>query len=190
MYKRQIEGCKNPKSVTILVRSGNKRLADEVERSLNDALNVVKDVIIHPLIVAGGGAPEAEAAAKIREWASKLTGREQLAAIKFAETLESIPLTLAENSGLDVIDIGVKLRAKHKKGNVWAGVECTKGSVSDMLELNIVEPLAVKEQIIKSATEATSMILRIDDVIASTKTSAPAGPPGGCLLYTSPSPRD
>ena len=176
-----IEGCKNPKAVTILIRGGSQRVVDEAERSVHDALMVSKDVLEHPAILVGGGAPEAFAAGKIREWAHTLSGREQLAAEKFAEALEVIPLSLAENAGMDLIDTLTELRAKQSKGSHSIGVDARNGKVADMSALDIVEPLVVKEQIIKSATEAASMILRIDDVIASSKSSGgpPSGPPGG-----------
>jgi len=164
-----IEGCKNPRSVTILIRGGSERVVDEAERSMHDALSVVRDVLIKPKIVAGGGAPEAEAAKVIREWASSLSGREQLAAEKFAEALESIPLTLAENAGLDTIDIEVELKARHAKGEVWAGIDVFEGKIADMYKKEVLEPLIVKEQVIKSATEVAAMILRIDDLIAASK---------------------
>ncbi|PCN50789.1 thermosome subunit [Candidatus Geothermarchaeota archaeon ex4572_27] len=164
-----VEGCKNPRSVTILIRGGSERVVDEAERSLHDALSVVRDVLLKPKIVAGGGAPEAEAAKVIREWASSLSGREQLAAQKFAEALESIPLTLAENAGLDTIDIEVELRSKHAAGEVWAGVDVFEGKVTDMMKKEVYEPLLVKEQIVKAATEVAAMILRIDDLIAASK---------------------
>jgi chaperonin GroEL (HSP60 family) len=140
---------------------------------------VVKDVLEKPAIVAGGGAPEAEVASKLREYSSKLSGREQLAVLKFADALEVIPLTLAENAGMDTIDSQVDFRAKHGQGKKWFGINVRTGKVSDMLGDGVVEPLAVKEQIIRAATEAACMILRIDDVIASGKSKAPAGPPGG-----------
>jgi archaeal chaperonin len=172
-----IEGCKHPKSVTILIRGGSQRVVDEAERSVHDALMVTKDVIEKPAIVAGGGAPEAHVAGKLAEWASTLSGREQLAAQKFSEALEVIPLTLAENAGMDPIDTITELRAKQSKGSKWIGVDARNSKITDMSKLDIVEPLSVKEQIIKSATEVASMILRIDDVIASGKSAG--GPPGG-----------
>ncbi len=172
-----VEGCKNPKAVTILIRGGSQRIVDEAERSLHDALMVVKDVMEKPAVVAGGGAPEAHLAHELREWASKLSGREQLAVQKFAEAIETIPLILAENAGLDPIDTQVELRATHSQGKVWYGISALDGGVSDMYEKNVFEPLAVKEQIVKSATEAACMILRIDDVIAAGKMRAPPGPP-------------
>src|SRR5689334_2086727 len=172
-----IEGCKHPKSVTILIRGGSQRVVDEAERSIHDALMVTKDVIEKPLIVAGGGAPEAYAASKIRDWVSTLTGREQLAAEKYAESLEIIPLTLAQNAGMDPIDAMTDLRAKQSRGSKWTGIDVRSAKIADISKLEILEPLSVKEQIIKSATEAASMILRIDDVIASSKSAG--GPPGG-----------
>ena len=161
-----IEGCKNPQSVTLLIRGGSQRVVDEVDRSIHDALMVVKDVIEKPEIVAGGGAPEAVLASFLRDWSERFEGREQLAINKFAEALEIIPLTIAENAGMDPIDTMVKLRAKQSEGKKWTGIDAKEGKVSDMLSKNIVEPVVVKEQIIKSATEAACMILRIDDVIA------------------------
>jgi len=175
-----VEGCKNPKAVTILVRGGTQRIVDEGERSLHDALMVTKDVIERPAIVAGGGAAEAEAASQVLKWADRLSGREQLAAQKFAEALESIPIALALNAGMDPIDAQVEFRAKHATENgKWFGIEAADGKVKDMYQRQVFEPLAVKLQIIRSATEAASMILRIDDVIAAGKTRAPPGPPGG-----------
>ena len=175
-----VEGCKNPKAVTILVRGGTQRIVDEAERALHDALMVTKDVIERPAIVAGGGAAEAEAASQVLKWADKLSGREQLAAQKFAEALESIPIALALNAGMDPIDAQVEFRAKHATENgKWFGIEAADGKVKDMFQRQVFEPLAVKVQIIRSATEAASMILRIDDVIAAGKSKAPAGPPGG-----------
>ncbi len=174
-----VEGCKNPKAVTILIRGGTQRIVDEAERALHDSIMVTKDVLEKPAVVAGGGAPEAEAAARVLKWAEKLSGREQLAAQKFAEALEVIPLTLASNAGMDPIDAQVELRARHAEGGTWYGVEARDAKVKDMYKEQVFEPLAVKEQIIKSATEAASMILRIDDVIAAGKSKIPPAPPGG-----------
>jgi thermosome len=171
-----VEGCKNPKSVTLLLRGGSQRVVDEVERSVHDAIMVVKDVMENPSIVAGGGAPETYAATKLRSWAKSLEGREQLAAEKFADSLESIPLTLSENAGMDPIDTLTSLRSKQLKGEKWTGIDVMKGKVGNMKTSDIIEPLAVKNQIVSSATEAACMILRIDDVIAIAKS---AGPPGG-----------
>ncbi len=174
-----IEGCKNPKAVTILIRGGTQRIVDEGERSLHDALMVTKDVIEKPRIVAGGGAAEIEAAYQVMKWAEKLSGREQLAAQKFAEALESVPIALAENAGMDPIDAQVEFRSKHAEGLKWFGIDAIAGKIRDMYQREVFEPLAVKEQVIRSATEAASMILRIDDVIAAGKMKAPSGPPGG-----------
>ncbi len=172
-----VEGCKHPKSVTLLLRGGSQRVVDEVERSVHDALMVVKDVIEKPEIVAGGGAPETFAATKLRNWAKSLEGREQLAAEKFADALESIPLTLAENAGMDPIDTLTLLRSKQQKGEKWTGINVMKGRIANMKSSDIIEPLAVKLQIVSASTEAACMILRIDDVIATQKSAG--GPPGG-----------
>ena len=171
-----VEGCKHPKAVTILLRAGSQRVVDEAERSVHDAIMVAKDVMELPLIVAGGGAPETFAASKIRSWAKSLEGREQLAAEKFAEALESIPLSLSENAGMDPIDTLASLRARQSKGSKWIGIDVVKSEVVDMKDRLVVEPLAVKHQIISAAAEAACMILRIDDVIATAKS---AGPPPG-----------
>lgn len=168
-----IEGCKDARSVSLLIRGGSQRVVDEVDRSMHDALMVTKDVIEKPAIVAGGGAPEAYAAAQLKTWADSFDGREQLAVKKFAEALESIPLTIAENAGMDPIDTMATLRARQGQGSKWTGIDARNTEIADMLKKSIVEPVAVKEQIIKSATEAACMILRIDDVIAV------SGPPGG-----------
>ena len=174
-----VEGCSNPQSVTLLIRGGSQRVVDEVDRSIHDALMVVKDVIERPAIVAGGGAPEALLAAFLKDWSESFDGRQQLAIKKFAEALEIIPLTIAENAGMDPIDTMVTLRAKQSEGKKWSGINAKDGKVGDMLSLNIVEPVVVKEQIIKSATEAASMILRIDDVIAISGAPGGAGGPPG-----------
>jgi len=174
-----IEGCVNPKALTILVRGGSEKVVDEAERSIHDALCVVRDVVRRPKVVAGGGAPEMEAASRLREWAGSLSGRIQLAALGFTEALEVMPTALAENAGMNPIDVTVELRARHEKGERWAGVDVFSGKVADIAKLDVYEPLAVKEQVVKSATEAASMILRIDDVIASGKEKMPAGPPKG-----------
>ena len=174
-----VEGCKNPQSVTILIRGGSQRVVDEVDRSMHDALMVVKDVIEKPEIVAGGGAPEAFVASQLKEWADNFDGREQLAIKKYAEALEVIPLTIAENAGMDPIDTMVNLRVKQNQGKKWTGIDARNTQVADMLSLDVVEPLVVKEQIIKSATETANMILRIDDVIAITGGSGGGGPPTG-----------
>jgi thermosome len=162
-----IRECKNPKAVTIVIRGGTEHVVDEAERSLHDALCVVRNAIEDGKIVPGGGAPEAEVAKQLRDYAVKVGGREQLAIEAFADAIESIPLTLAENAGLDPIDIMVALRAKHESAATPSyGIDVFSGKVMDMLELKVVEPLRVKQQVIKSATEAANMILKIDDLIA------------------------
>ena len=173
-----VEGCKNPKAVTVLVRGGTERIVDEAERAVHDALCVVRDVVVNPKVVAGGGAPEAEVAKRLRAYADKFSGREQLAIQAFAEALESIPMALAENAGMDPIDTQVELRTKHGQGVIWAGVDPFKGKVADMAKQNVYEPLAVKIQLVQSASEAAGMILKIDDVIAASKKEM-KGPPKG-----------
>ena len=175
-----IEGCKNPRSVTILIRGGSQRVVDEADRSIHDALMVVKDVVEKPSIVAGGGSPEAYLAAELNEFSGSYDGREQLAIKQYAEALESIPLTIAENAGMDPIDTIIALRANQSSGKQTVGINAKEGKIGNMFSLDIVEPLAVKEQIIKSATETACMILRIDDVIAvSGGPSAGGMPPMG-----------
>ncbi|NIP67419.1 thermosome subunit, partial [Candidatus Bathyarchaeota archaeon] len=174
-----VEGCKDARSVTVLIRGGTERIVDEAERSIHDALCVVRDVVVEPKIVAGGGAPELEVARQLRDYGDSLPGREQLAVSCFSEALESVATTLAENAGLDPIDIISELRSRHEKGDIWAGVEVHQGKVQDMKKANVFEPLVVKKQTIKSATEAASMILKIDDIIASGKMKAPPTPPKG-----------
>ncbi|TFF69391.1 MAG: thermosome subunit [Promethearchaeota archaeon] len=173
-----IEECKDPKSVVILIRGGTDLIVDEVDRAIHDALCVVRDVVEDEKIVGGGGAPELETAIQLRKFASTLGGREQLAVEVFADSLDIIPKTLAENAGLDQIDMLMKLRASHQAGNKFAGHDLDTGDVVDnMVSVGVVEPTVVKIQAIKSSTEATCMILRIDDVIAGAK--GPDMPPGG-----------
>src|SRR5438128_601359 len=181
-----VRDSKNPKAVTIVVRGGTEHVVDEADRSLHDALSVVRNALEDGKIVAGGGAPEAELAKRLREYAVKVGGREQLAIEAFAESLEAVPTTLAENAGFDPIDVLVELRSKHERaGSPWFGIDVFSGEVKDMRKLNVLEPLRVKQQVIKSASEAASMILRIDDVIASKGVDKGAGggkdfkPPGG-----------
>jgi len=173
-----IEGCKNPHSVTVLIRGGSQRVVDEVDRSIHDSLMVVKDVIETPSIVTGGGSAEAYLAGQLNEYADSFDGREQLAVKQYAEALESIPLTIAENAGMDPIDTIISLRAKQNSGKKGAGINARESKIGDMNSLSILEPLVVKEQIIKSATETACMILRIDDVIAISGGPSSGGPPG------------
>ena len=174
-----IEGCKHPRAVTILIRGGTQRMTAEAERSIHDALCVIRDIIEEPKVVAGGSAPELEMASVLKKYAETLPGREQLAVRTFAEALEAIAITLSENAGLDPIDILSELRSRHEKGETWAGINVLEGKVQDMTKVGVFEPITVKKQIIKSATEAASMILKIDDVIAAGKMKAPPMPPGG-----------
>ncbi len=175
-----VEECKNPKSVSIILRGGTEHVVDELDRAMEDALRVVGVVIEDKMLVAGGGAPEVELALRLREYAATVGGREQLAIEAFADSMEVIPKTLAENAGLDQIDSLVAMRSKHEKGMKTAGLDMDTGEPVDMLQLGVVEPLRVKTQAINSAAEAAVMILRIDDVIASKSGGAPGGGmPGG-----------
>ncbi|MCX6679439.1 MAG: thermosome subunit alpha [Methanothrix sp.] len=173
-----VEDCKNPKSVSIILRGGTEHVVDELDRAMEDALRVVGVAVQDKLLVAGGGAPEVELALRLRAYASTVGGREQLAIEAFANAMEVIPKTLAENAGLDQIDSLVALRSQHEKGMKSAGLDMDTGKPVDMLKLGVVEPLRVKTQAINSAAEAAIMILRIDDVIAS-KSGGPGGMPGG-----------
>jgi thermosome len=175
-----IEDCKNPKAISILLRGGSQRVVDEAERSVHDALMTVKDVVVYPYIVPGGGAPEAIVSQQIREWSNSLDGRAQLAADQFADSIETIPLVLAENAGMDPIDTQVQLRAKISNSEKPKyGIDIINKKIADMIARSVYEPLAVKENIVNGATEVASMILRIDDVIAASKSQMPPGPPGG-----------
>jgi thermosome len=176
-----VRECKNPKAVTIVIRGGSTHVIDEAERSLHDSLCVVRNVVEDGKIVAGGGAAEAEIAKNLKSYALKVGGREQLAVEAFAEAVETIPLTLAENAGLDPIDIMVALRAKHENpDNKYFGIDVSTGEIKSMIDLVVLEPLRVKQQVIKSATEAANMILKIDDVIAvKGGGKMPPMPPGG-----------
>jgi thermosome len=176
-----ISKCKDPKAVSIIVRGGTEHVVDELERAIHDALMVVSVVVEGKKIVAGGGAPETELSLQLRRYASQEGGRVQLAIEAFASALEVIPRSLAENSGLDPIDMLVAIRAAHEAGKKNFGLDVYEGKPVDMLKAGVVEPLRVKTQAISSAAEAAVMILRIDDIIASSKTGAPGGgmPPGG-----------
>jgi len=177
-----IEGCKNPKSVTILIRGGSQRLVDEADRSIHDALMALKCVIEYPFVVVGGGASEAIISRKLREWSASLASRQQLAAEKYADAVESIPLALAENAGMSVIDTQAELRTKSKEdGKARYGIDAFRGKIIDLSTRDIYEPLTVKNQVINSATEAACMILRIDDIISAgaPKSNGPPGSPYG-----------
>ncbi len=174
-----VEECKNPKAVTIMVRGGTEHVVDELERAIEDALRVVSVVYEDKKLVAGGGAPEIELSLRLREYAATVGGRAQLAIEAFANALEIIPRTLAENAGLDPIDMLVELRAAHEKGKKTYGLNVFEGKAEDMLKSGVIEPLRVKTQAIASAAEAATMILRIDDVIAASKSAPPAGGPQG-----------
>jgi thermosome len=164
-----VKECKDPKSVTILIRGGTEHVVNEVERALEDCLGVVPAALRDGKAVAGGGAPEVEVAKSLRSYAKSVGGREQLAIEAFADSLEAIPRALAENAGLDPIDVIVDLRAKHEKNGAKYGLNVLDGEATDMLSEGVIEPLRVKTQAISSAGEAAVMILRIDDVIAASK---------------------
>jgi chaperonin GroEL (HSP60 family) len=180
-----IAGCTAAKAVSILLRGGSQHLLDEVERTLEDALGVLKDVIMDGRVVPGAGAPEVEAALGLRKWGASIGGREQLAIEAFADALETIPRALAENAGLDAIELLAQLRSAHEAGQTSAGINVLTGKVEDAWERHIIEPLRVKTQAIQAAAEVASMILRIDDVVASKpqaegRSPAPRGrAPGG-----------
>ena len=177
-----VRGCKNPKSVTILVRGGTEHVVDEIDRAVEDAIGAVTSALELGKIVPGGGASEIEVAVELRKVAQKYPGREQLAILAFADAMEIVPRTLAENAGLDPIDTMLKLRAAHEKAKKAFGLNLDSGEPEDMYKLGVIEPLKVKVQAVKSATEAAEMILRIDDVIAANKlereTKTPGGPEG------------
>ncbi len=172
-----VEKCKDPHSVAILIRAGLERMVDEAERAMTDALSVVSDVIENNKIVAGGGAVEIEVAKELRRYATKVGGREQLAVEAFADAVEVIPRTLAENAGLEPIDVLVDLRSAHEKEDgKYIGIDVFTGKTQNSLDNGVIEPISVKEQAVKSASESAAMILRIDDVITA---KAPKGGPGG-----------
>ncbi|MCE4616401.1 MAG: TCP-1/cpn60 chaperonin family protein [Aeropyrum sp.] len=165
-----IEGAKNPKSVTILIRGGFERLVDEAERAIHDALSAVADAVIDGKIVAGGGAVEAEVAKALYDYASKLPGKTQLAVEAFARAVESLPQALAHNAGHDPIEVLVKLRSAHEKEDgKWSGIDLETGEIVDMWSRGVLEPMRVKLNAFKAATEVAGMILRIDDIIAAKK---------------------
>ena len=167
-----VEDCKEAKAVTLLVRGSTKHIVDEIQRAVEDAIGVVAATVEDGKVVAGGGAPEIEMAKKLKDYAESISGREQLAVNAFAESLEVVPKTLAENAGLDSIDSLVDLRASHEN-SPYMGLDVFDGKVTDMKEAGVIEPKRVKKQAIQSASEAAEMILRIDDVIASVGGGAP-----------------
>jgi len=169
-----IKGCKNPKALTILIRGGTSHVTDEIERAIKDGLGDVVSALNEERIVGGGGAIEVEIARQLRKLSHK--GREQLAIEQFADALESIPKILAENAGLDPIDIITDLKASHEKGQIYAGINILTNRIEDMIKSGVIEPSKLKEQAIKSAAEVAMMILRIDDVIASSSKASPPGP--------------
>ncbi len=178
-----VEECSDPRSVAIFVRAGLERMLDEAERSLNDALYVISDIAVTPKMVAGGGSIELGMAKAVRDYAPQVGGREQLAIETFADALEIVPRTLAVNAGLDILDTMVAMKAAHAKSDgTYMGVNVYDEGVVDMLQEGVVEPLVVKQQVIKSGVEVASMILRIDDVVAAKSGGGPGdmgGPPGG-----------
>jgi len=174
-----VTGCKNPKSVTILCRGGTNHVVDELKRSMTDAIGDVAAALIVGKVVAGAGAPEIEVAKGLRKYADSLSGREQLAVLAFAEAMEIIPRTLAENAGIDPIDIITELKAAHDKKQIWAGVDVFKGKVMDAWAAGVIEPLKIKTQAISSASEVAQLILRIDDVILGKKGGEGGGMPPG-----------
>jgi len=172
-----VTGCKNAKAISILIRGGTEHVVDEIERSLDDATSVIAVAIEDGKMVTGGGSTAVEIALRLREYSSTVGGREQIAIDAFASAMEVVPTALAENAGLDPIDILIEMRKAHKNGKVNAGVNVFNGKVEDMKKNNVLEPLRVGKQAINSATDAAVMILRIDDVIASR--GGPGGAPGG-----------
>jgi archaeal chaperonin len=171
-----VEGCKNPKAISVLIKGGSQRIVDEAERSVHDGLMATKDIVEYPYAVLGGGACEAIVAHRIREWSNSLSGRARLAAEKFADAIETIPIVLAKNAGMDPLDTQVQLRARATTARPKYGVDVFSARIADLSAKDIYEPLVVKEHIINAATEAASMILRIDNVIAASKSDTPTGP--------------
>jgi archaeal chaperonin len=176
-----VTDCKNPKAVSILIRGTTEHVIDELERAIHDALSVVKVALEDGKMTAGGGAAATAIAMGLRDYAPSIGGREQMAIEAFANAIEIIPKTLSENAGLDPIDMMLEVRNQHKKGKKYAGINVLGGKVDDMFKLNVIEPLRVSMQEIEASSEAATMILRIDDVIASKGGGgAPGGmPPGG-----------
>ena len=176
-----IKKCENPKSVTIIIRGGTEHVAAEVKRAIEDAIGDLASALRNGSVVGGAGAPEAEVSKGLKEYAKSFSGREQLAITAFANAMEIIPKTLAENAGLDPIDVLTEMKAEHQKGNKWAGIDVFSGKVVDAWEMGVIEPLQIKTQAISSAAEVAMMILRIDDVIAGSGSGSggmPEMPPG------------
>ncbi len=174
-----VKDCEETKAVTILIRGGTEHVIDEVKRAMEDAIGDVIASLRYGKVVAGAGAPEIELAKELRTFANTLSGREQLAVNSFADSIEVIPRTLAENAGLDPIDVLTALKSEHDKGNKWQGIDVFSGKTIDAWKSGIIEPLKIKTQAVSSASEVAVMILRIDDVIASSQEKQPQGPPGG-----------
>lgn len=160
-----VEKCPHPKAVTLLIKGGTEHVAEEIKRAVEDALGGIAATLADGYVVAGAGAVEAELARKLKEYSQTLSGREQLAAQAFAEAIEVIPRTLAENAGLDPIDVMTKLRSCHDRNEKWAGIDVFSGEVMNSWEKGVIEPLKIKTQALSSAAEVAEMILRIDDVI-------------------------
>jgi chaperonin GroEL (HSP60 family) len=173
-----ITECKNPKAVSLMIRGTTEHVVDELERGIHDALSVVKVALEDGKMTVGAGAAATEISMSLRDYATTVGGREQMAIEAFANAVEVIPKTLAENAGLDPIDMMLEIRSAHKKGKKNAGINVFTGKVDDMFKNNVIEPLRVSMQEIEASSEAATMILRIDDVIASKGTGAPM-PPGG-----------
>jgi len=180
-----VKECKNPKSVTLLVRGGTEHVVDEIKRAIEDAVGDLASALSEGKVVAGAGSPEMELAKELKRYSESLSGREQLAVNAFADSLEIIPMTLAENAGLDPIDVITSLKSQHEKNKKWAGINVFTGKVMDAWKEGVIEPLKIKTQAIKSASEVAIMILRIDDVVAGTGSGSgdaqmpPMPPPGG-----------
>ncbi|MBU2639764.1 MAG: TCP-1/cpn60 chaperonin family protein [Nanoarchaeota archaeon] len=174
-----VKDCKNPKSVTLLIKGGSKHVVDEVERAVTDAIGDVNAALIDGKVVGGAGSVEIEVAKQLREYSNKLSGREQLAVLAFADAMEVVPRTLAENAGLDPIDMMTNLKSAHEKGGKWMGVDVFRGKVMDSWKEGVIEPLKIKTQAVKSASEVAELILRIDDVIAGGAGNKGGGMPQG-----------
>jgi len=174
-----VEGCKNPKAVTILVRGANDMIVDETERSLNDALHTMRNMLRDPKIIPGGGAPEIEVALRLRKYAESVGGKEQLAIQAFADALEEIAVILASTAGMDALETLMELRKLHSEGKIYAGINVVEGKIAeDMFAANVAEPVIVKKQVIKAAAEAAAAILKVDDIIAASPMKAGEGKGG------------